>query len=58
MLGIADIFTLVEINGKEQEIRISVNINQEQLDDYIAIDSVYKKILKLLDKRTKVWYNI
>ncbi len=36
MLGIADIFAPVEVNGEEQEIRTSVNINQEQLDDYIA----------------------
>lgn len=36
MLGIADIFAPVEINGEEQEVRTSVNINQEQLDDYIT----------------------
>ncbi len=36
MLGIADVYAPVEVNGKEQEIRTSVNINQEQLDDYIA----------------------
>lgn len=36
MLGIADVFAPVELNGEEQEIRTSVNINQEQLDDYIA----------------------
>ena len=26
----------VEVNEEEKEIRTSVNINQEQLDDYIA----------------------
>ena len=36
MLGIADVYAPIEINGEEQEIRTSVNINQEQLDDYIA----------------------
>lgn len=36
MLGIADIYAPVEVNGEEQEIRTSVNINQEQLDYYIA----------------------
>lgn len=36
MLGIADVFVPVEINGEEKEIRTSVNINQEQLDDYIT----------------------
>ena len=36
MLGIADVFAPIEVNGEEQEIRTSVNINQEQLDDYIA----------------------
>ena len=36
MLGIADVFAPVEVNGEEQEIRTSVNINQEQLDDYIT----------------------
>ncbi len=36
MLGIADVYVPIEINGEEQEIRTSVNINQEQLDDYIA----------------------
>ena len=35
MLGIVDVFAPVEVNGEEQEIRTSVNINQEQLDDYI-----------------------
>ncbi len=35
MLGIADVYAPIEINGEEQEIRTSVNINQEQLDDYI-----------------------
>ncbi len=34
-LGIADVFVPVEINEEEKEIRTSVNINQEQLDDYI-----------------------
>ena len=35
-LGIADIYVPVEVNEEEKEIRTSVNINQEQLDDYIA----------------------
>ncbi len=35
MLGIADVYAPIEINGKDQEIRTSVNINQEQLGDYI-----------------------
>jgi len=29
MLGIADVYAPIEINGEEQEIRTSVNINQE-----------------------------
>ncbi len=36
MLGIADVYAPIEINGEEQEIRTSININQEQLDDYIT----------------------
>ncbi len=36
MLGIADVYATIEVNGEEQEIRTSVNINQEQLDDYIT----------------------
>lgn len=36
MLGIADVYAPIEINGEEQEIRTSVNISQEQLDDYIT----------------------
>jgi len=35
MLGIADVYAPVEVNEEEKEIRTSVNINQEQLDDYI-----------------------
>jgi len=35
MLGIADIYVPVEVNEEEKEIRASVNINQEKLDDYI-----------------------
>lgn len=35
-LGIADIYVPIEVNEEEKEIRTSVNINQEQLDDYIA----------------------
>ncbi len=35
-LGIADVFVPIEVNEEEKEIRTSVNINQEQLDDYIA----------------------
>lgn len=34
-LGIADIYVPIEVNEEEKEIRTSVNINQEQLDDYI-----------------------
>ena len=34
-LGIADIYLPIEVNEEEKEIRTSVNINQEQLDDYI-----------------------
>ncbi len=36
MLGIKDVYAPIEVNGEEQEIRTSVNINQSQLDDYIA----------------------
>jgi hypothetical protein len=36
MLGIADVFVPVEVNEVEKEIRTSVNINQEQLDDYLT----------------------
>jgi len=36
MLEIADVYAPIEVNGKEQAIRTSVNINQEQLDDYIT----------------------
>lgn len=35
MLGIADVYAPIEINEEEKEIRTSVNINQEQLDDQI-----------------------
>lgn len=35
MLGIADIYIPIEVNEEEKEIRAIVNINQEQLDDYI-----------------------
>ena len=35
-LGIADVFVPIEVNEEEKEIRTSVNINQEQLDDYIT----------------------
>ena len=35
-LGIADVFVPVEVNEEEKEIRTSVNINQQQLDDYIT----------------------
>ena len=31
----ADVYVPVEVNEVEKEIRTSVNINQEQLDDYI-----------------------
>ncbi len=33
--GIFDVYIPVEINGEERYIRTGVNINQEQLDDYI-----------------------
>ena len=35
MLGIADVYVPAQVNEEEKEIRTSVNINQEQLDDYI-----------------------
>ena len=35
-LGIADVFVPAQVNEEEKEIRTSVNINQEQLDDYIT----------------------
>ena len=34
--GIFDVYAPVEVNGEEKFIRIGVNINQEQLDEYIA----------------------
>ena len=34
--GIFDVYAPVEVNGKEKFIRTGVNINQEQLDEYIA----------------------
>ncbi len=36
VLGIADVYVPIEVNEEEKEIRTSVNINQEQLDDYIT----------------------
>ena len=33
--GILDLYTPITIDGEEQQIRTSVNINQEQFDDYI-----------------------
>ena len=33
--GILDLYAPIAIDGKEQQIRTSVNINQEQFDDYI-----------------------
>ena len=33
--GILDLYVPITIDGKEQQIRTSVNINQEQFDDYI-----------------------
>lgn len=33
--GILDLYAPITIDGKEQQIRTSVNINQEQFDDYI-----------------------
>ncbi len=35
-LGIADIYVPIEVNEEEKEIRTSVNINQQQLDDHIT----------------------
>ena len=34
--GIFDVYAPVEVNGEETFIRTGVNINQEQLDEYIA----------------------
>lgn len=34
--GIFDVYIPVEVNGKEKYIRTGVNINQEQLDEYIS----------------------
>ena len=34
--GIFDVYAPVEVNGEEKFIRTGVNINQEQLDEYIA----------------------
>ena len=34
-LGVVDIYLPIEVNEEEKEIRTSVDINQEQLDDYI-----------------------
>ena len=34
--GIFDVYIPVDVNGKEKYIRTGVNINQEQLDEYIA----------------------
>ena len=34
-MGIADVYVPVEVNEEEREIRTSVNISQEQLNDYI-----------------------
>ncbi len=34
--GIFDVYVPVEVNGEERYIRTGININQEQLDDYIA----------------------
>ena len=36
MLGIADVYVPAQVNEEEKEIRTSVNINQEQLDDYLS----------------------
>lgn len=36
MLGIADVYVPAKVNEEEKEIRTSVNINQEQLDDYLS----------------------
>ena len=35
-LGIADVFVPAQVNEEEKEIRTSVNINQQQFDDYIT----------------------
>lgn len=46
-MGIADVFVPIEVNEEEKEIRISVNINQEQLDDYITrLNQEFEKIIK------------
>jgi len=34
--GVFDTYITGEVNGAEEELRVSVNINQEQLDEYIA----------------------
>ena len=34
--GIFDVYAPVEVNGEETFIKTGVNINQEQLDEYIA----------------------
>lgn len=34
--GIFDVYAPVEVNGEEKYIRTGVNINQKQLDEYIA----------------------
>ena len=34
--GIFDVYIPVDVNGEEKYIRTGVNINQEQLDEYIA----------------------
>ena len=36
MLGIADVYVPAQVNEEEKEISTSVNINQEQLDDYLS----------------------
>lgn len=36
MLGIVDVYVPAQVNEEEKEIRTSVNINQEQLDDYLS----------------------
>lgn len=36
MLGIADVYVPIEVNEEEKEIKTSVNITQEQLEDYIT----------------------
>lgn len=51
-LGIFHVFAPVEVNGEEREIRMSININQKQLDNYLQrmnkeFDTYYYEIIKM-----------